>query len=61
MADPAQIGSILDVYNQVGQRVLTQPITTLSFQLNITGLSGGLYFVRLRGSHRQDSYKLVKL
>ena len=59
--DPARVGSILEIYNQVGQSVLTQPITGLSFQLNITSLPGGLYFVHLRDSHQQSSYKLVKL
>jgi hypothetical protein len=61
MNDPARIGSILDVYNQVGQRVLTQNITEVSFQINIASLPGGLYFIHLRDSHWQGSYKLVKL
>jgi hypothetical protein len=61
MNDPARIGSILDVFNQVGQRVLTQTITEISFQLNIASLPGGLYFIHLRDSHWQGSYKLVKL
>jgi hypothetical protein len=61
MNDPARIGSVLDVYNQVGQKVLELRVTELSFQLNISSLPGGIYFARLRDSHQSGSYKLVKL
>jgi hypothetical protein len=61
MNDPARIGSVLEVYNQMGQRVLTQTVTELSFQMNLSSLPGGVYFARLQDSHRTDSYKLVKL
>lgn len=59
--DAALLGSAVDVYNQVGEKVLTARITTLSFQLNISSLAGGIYFVHLRDGNQQKSMKLVKL
>jgi len=61
MNDATLLGSVLEVYNQVGEKVLTLRIVSLSFQLNISSLSGGIYFVRLRDSRQQNSFKLVKI
>jgi hypothetical protein len=61
LKDASQIGSLLEVYNQVGQIVLATRITAANFQLNIAGLSGGLYFVRMGNTAGQESLKFVKL
>ncbi len=54
----ARIGGMLEVYNQVGMKVMAVRVTELSFQLNLSGLSGGVYFLRLDGG---GSSKFVKL
>jgi hypothetical protein len=61
MNDATLLGSVLEVYNQIGEKVMTLRIVQLSFQLNISSLPGGIYFVRLRDSHQQNSFKLVKI
>ncbi|HEV2479215.1 MAG TPA: M43 family zinc metalloprotease [Puia sp.] len=61
LKDPSQIGSLLEVYNQMGQIVMGMRITQANFQLNISGLAGGLYFVRLGNNAMQASLKFVKL
>ena len=59
--DPSQIGALLEVYNQMGQIVMAMRVTQANFQLNISGLAGGLYFVRLGNNAAQESLKFVKL
>ena len=49
LKDKALVGSLLEIYNQVGMKVMAVRVTQLSFQLNISGLSGGVYFMRLAG------------
>jgi hypothetical protein len=61
MSDATLLGSVMEVYNQVGERVLARQVDALSFQLNISSLPGGVYFIRLRDGHQQHSYKLVKI
>jgi len=54
----AKVGGLLDIYNQVGIKVMSVRVTELSFQLNVSGLSGGLYFMRVEGG---GSSRFVKL
>ncbi|HEY4290622.1 MAG TPA: M43 family zinc metalloprotease [Puia sp.] len=54
----ARVGGILEVYNQVGMKVMTVRVTELSFQLNVSGLAGGVYFLRLEDG---GSSKFIKL
>jgi len=61
LKDETQMGALLQVYNQMGQIVLATRITSENFQLNISGLAGGLYFVRLGNTAVQESLKFVKL
>jgi Secretion system C-terminal sorting domain len=61
LKDASQIGALLEVYNQMGQIVMATRVTQESFQLNISGLAGGLYFVRLGNSGGQESLKFIKL
>jgi hypothetical protein len=59
--DASQIGSLLEVYNQMGQIVMAMRVTQANFQLNTAGLAGGLYFIRMANSGSQESLKFVKL
>ncbi|HTI92022.1 MAG TPA: M43 family zinc metalloprotease [Puia sp.] len=54
----ARIGGMLEVYNQVGMKVMAVRITALSFSLNLSRLTGGVYFVRTEGG---GSSRFVKL
>lgn len=61
LPDASQIGGLLEVYNQTGQIVMAMRVTETSFQLNISGLANGLYFIRITGGGSQESAKFVKL
>jgi hypothetical protein len=61
LGDVSKVGSLLEVYDQTGQRVLATRVTTQDFQINISGLSGGIYFIRLSSGGRQQNLRLVKL
>jgi hypothetical protein len=61
LTDASQIGALLEVYNQMGQIVMATRITQTNFQLNIGGLAGGLYFIRLGNNAIQQPLKFVKL
>lgn len=53
-------GAVLDVYNQVGQKVVTTRISGVNFQLDLSSLSKGIYFLRVNGAGKND-WKLVKM
>jgi len=57
--DMTRIGSLVEVYNQIGMRVMVMRITQTTFSLNLAGLSGGVYVVRVEGTERGT--KLVKM
>ncbi len=61
LKDPAQVGCLLSVYTLTGQVVLTERVTQQSFQLNVSGLAAGLYFIHLGNSDGQQALKFVKL
>ena len=61
MDNPASLGAILDVFNQVGQKVMSQRVTELTLQMDLSSLAGGVYFVRLRNTSSPGSFKLVKV
>jgi hypothetical protein len=61
LADASQIGSLMEVYNQVGQLVMATRVTQATTQINIAGLAGGMYFIRIGNSGSQQSLKFVKL
>ena len=61
LKDPTEVGSLLAVYNLTGQIVLAERITQPTFQLNVSGLAAGLYFIRLGNSDGQQALKFVKL
>ncbi len=57
--DASQLGSVLQVYNQMGQLMMATRVTSQNLQLNVAPLAGGIYFIRL-GDSRQ-SVTFVKL
>lgn len=61
MTDESRIGSLLEVFNQVGQRVLSTRITSLSFQLNVSSLAKGMYFILVNDGKKSNGYKLIKI
>jgi hypothetical protein len=61
LKDASQIGGLLEVYDQMGRIVMTTRITQINFQLNVSGLAGGLYFMRLANGGGQETSKFVKL
>lgn len=61
MNNPAMLGSLLDVYNQMGQKVLSQRMSDLSIQLDLSALQGGVYFLHITDGRQQNTFKLVKL
>ena len=61
LKDPSQVGCMLKVYNQVGQLMMATRVTQQTFQLSVSSLSGGLYFISLGNGVGQCSLKFVKL
>jgi hypothetical protein len=61
LTDPAEIGGLLEVYNQVGERVMAIRVTQQNFQLNVSSFAGGVYFIRVTGGGDRNTLKLVKL
>jgi Pregnancy-associated plasma protein-A/Secretion system C-terminal sorting domain len=61
LKDPTEVGSLLSVYTLTGQVVMAERITQQSFQLNVSGLAAGLYFIHLGNSDGQEALKFVKL
>jgi hypothetical protein len=61
LTDPAEVGGLLEVYNQVGQRMMVMRVTQQNFQLNVSSFAGGVYFIRVTGGSDRNTLKLVKL
>jgi len=57
--EPSCVGSLLEIYDQVGQRLMVTRIAATTFQLNISSLPRGLYFIRVNGV--KSSFRLVKI
>jgi len=54
-------GGELEVYNQTGARVLTTRMRGGAFQLDVSSLSAGLYFVVVKGAADKKPTKLIKM
>ncbi len=61
LTDPASIGGLLEVYNQLGQKLMAVRVTALTVQLPVSGLKGGMYFIRVDDGKKRWCRKLVKL
>jgi pregnancy-associated plasma protein-A/type IX secretion system substrate protein len=59
----AVVGDLLEIYNQMGQLVKTIRVTQTTFQLDVSGLAGGIYFIRSENGMPASvqPLKLVKL
>ena len=56
------VGGLLDVYNQTGQLVKSIRVTQTILTLDVSGLAGGVYFIRPEnGALGEAPIKLVKL
>jgi hypothetical protein len=60
MTDQNAIGSTIEMYNQVGQRIISQKISQLQFQVNIGTLNRGIYYVKINDGKSKNVTKLVK-
>ncbi|MDR3714527.1 MAG: M43 family zinc metalloprotease [Puia sp.] len=61
LSDPTQIGSVMDIYNQLGQKVMSRKVDQLQMQLDISILQRGVYFIRIRDGIQGSATKLVKI
>jgi len=61
MTAGTRTGSLLEVYNQVGQKLMTTNISSLNIQLNVSALPGGVYIVRINGGQPGNNFKMVKM
>jgi hypothetical protein len=59
--DAGSLGSMLEVYDQTGQRVMSSRVTDLSMGLDVSRLSSGVYFIRINDGQSAGGYKFVKL
>ncbi len=52
--------AVCNIYNTMGQLVMTRDIeTSASFQMNVTGLTNGVYFVEIQGSEHNYKSKII--
>ena len=61
ITDGSRIGSLLDVYSQTGQRIMSVRISQLSFPLNVSSLPQGIYFIRVNDGKQKSMTKLVRI
>ena len=61
LGDNINIGSSLEMYNQVGQRVVKTIVNQSLFQLNISSLSKGVYYIQVNDGKSKIISKLLKL
>jgi hypothetical protein len=61
LSDASGIGGMLDVYNQLGQKVMTMRVTGLVFQMDVSTLGKGIYFVRVSDGKSGKTVKMIKI
>jgi Pregnancy-associated plasma protein-A/Secretion system C-terminal sorting domain len=61
MTDASLIGSLLEVYNQVGQMLMATRISALTFQFNVSSMPKGIYFIRVSDGKHVNAFKMVKI
>ncbi|GGA91920.1 M43 family zinc metalloprotease [Puia dinghuensis] len=59
--DAGYLGSMLEVYDRMGQRVMAVRVTNLTFGLDVSRLAGGLYYIRVNDGKDPAGYSFVKL
>lgn len=60
-ANDAIIGTNMEVYNQIGQKVITTTINQLTVRLNVSSLGKGIYYIKTGDDKNKNISKLVKL
>jgi hypothetical protein len=61
LTDGSRLGSMLDIFTQTGQQVMSARVCQLSTSLNVSSLPGGVYFIRINDGRQRSMMKLVKL
>jgi hypothetical protein len=61
ITDQNAIGSTIEMYNQVGQKVVSQKISQLQFQLSVSSLNTGIYYIKINDGKSKNVIKLLKL
>jgi len=61
LTDPSSIGGLLEVYDQVGRQMLTLRITSMVLQVDASSWSPGMYLIRVSGSGKMVTGKLLKV
>lgn len=61
LSNNINIGSSLEIYNQVGQKVVATSVNQPQFQLNISSLSKGVYYIQVNDGKSKIMRKLLKL
>jgi len=61
MTDASSVGSVLELYSQTGQKLISMRVTQLSFPLDVSILPRGIYFVKLNNGRKQSGMKLMKI
>jgi hypothetical protein len=61
MSDETCLGSMLEVYDRMGQRVMASRITDLNIGLDVSSLSKGIYFIRINDGKTASGNTFVKL
>jgi hypothetical protein len=61
LTDASSIGSTMEIYNQVGQKVMSQKINQMQLQVNITSFSTGIYYINVNNGSSKTVSKMVKL
>jgi hypothetical protein len=61
LGDAGSLGSLLEVYDRMGQRVMATRVTGLDLSLDISHLPGGLYYIRLNNGKPGSGHAFVKL
>jgi len=61
LTDPACLGGLLEMYNQLGQKVMTVRVTALTLQLDVAGLASGIYFIRASDGKKAAVGKLIRI
>ncbi|MBS1946401.1 MAG: T9SS type A sorting domain-containing protein [Bacteroidetes bacterium] len=61
LSEDISMGSQMDIYNQVGQKVVSMIVQQSQFQVNIADLGKGIYFIKVNGGKCRVMTKLMKL
>jgi len=61
LSDEHFLGSMLEVYDRMGQRVMAARVTDVTFGLDVSALASGVYFIRINDGKAGAGYKLLKL